>query len=152
MVRVETRGGGERGRSGERATTAAEGGEEAVVLKPSLSGKPFLTYQPLLQPGASQQPTAGGAGTPHRSVVTAMSSTKSKICLATFTAICGVVLLVGVLGHIYFPTIMRGKVAQGSLQYMCISACCANGKVECLYNEEHEGSMGGSSIANAVRE
>ncbi|KAL3233962.1 hypothetical protein MRX96_022723 [Rhipicephalus microplus] len=41
-----------------------------------------------------------------------MSSTKSKICLATFTAICGVVLLVGVLGHIYFPTIMRGKVAE----------------------------------------
>nr|XP_037284790.1 lysosome membrane protein 2-like [Rhipicephalus microplus] len=41
-----------------------------------------------------------------------MSTTKSKICLATFTAICGVVLLVGVLGHIYFPTIMRGKVAE----------------------------------------
>ncbi|XP_049268107.1 LOW QUALITY PROTEIN: putative oxidoreductase GLYR1 homolog [Rhipicephalus sanguineus] len=42
-----------------------------------------------------------------------MSSTKSKICLATFTVICGVVLLVGLLGHIYFPTIMRGKVAEG---------------------------------------
>lgn len=41
-----------------------------------------------------------------------MSSTKSKICLATFTVICAAVLLVGVLGHIYFPTIMRGKVAQ----------------------------------------
>lgn len=41
-----------------------------------------------------------------------MSSTKSKICLATFTVICGVVLLVGLLGHIYFPTIMRGKVAE----------------------------------------
>uniref|UniRef100_A0A1E1X368 Putative lysosome membrane protein 2 n=1 Tax=Amblyomma aureolatum TaxID=187763 RepID=A0A1E1X368_9ACAR len=41
-----------------------------------------------------------------------MTSTKSKVCLAVFTAICGVILLVGVLGHIYFPIIMRGKVAQ----------------------------------------
>ncbi|XP_037568754.1 lysosome membrane protein 2-like [Dermacentor silvarum] len=41
-----------------------------------------------------------------------MSSTKSKICLGAFSAICSIVLLVGVLGHIYFPTIMRGKVAQ----------------------------------------
>lgn len=43
-----------------------------------------------------------------------MSSTKSKICLGAFSAICSIVLLVGVLGHIYFPTIMRGKVAQVS--------------------------------------
>lgn len=42
----------------------------------------------------------------------AMTSTRSKICLAVFTAICGVVLLCGLLGHIYFPIIMRGKIAQ----------------------------------------
>ncbi|XP_065290427.2 lysosome membrane protein 2-like [Dermacentor albipictus] len=41
-----------------------------------------------------------------------MSSTKNKICLAAFSVICGVVLLVGVLGYIYFPIITRGKVAQ----------------------------------------
>lgn len=41
-----------------------------------------------------------------------MTSARNKICLATFTAVCGVVLLCGLLGHIYFPTIMRGKIAQ----------------------------------------
>lgn len=56
---MEESEGGEEGAIGGKGTTAAEGGEEAVVLKPSLSGKPFLTYQPLLQPGAGQQPTAG---------------------------------------------------------------------------------------------
>ncbi|KAL3233963.1 hypothetical protein MRX96_022724 [Rhipicephalus microplus] len=54
LRRGESRDARERGQSAGR-----DCGEEAAVHKPSLSGRPFLTYQPLLQPGAGQQPTAG---------------------------------------------------------------------------------------------
>lgn len=39
-----------------------------------------------------------------------MTSKTGKICLGVVTAICGVILLVGILGHVYFPSILKGQV------------------------------------------
>lgn len=41
-----------------------------------------------------------------------MTSKRSKICLGVFASICGVLLLMGILGHVYFPSILKGQVAK----------------------------------------